>query len=110
MIKQLKTVDEYDNFTKQKSLVIIHIWADWNAHDRTMQRTLIELEPEFPEKLKIGAIDFDNNATFAILQKLNILNVPALIYFFDGEQIAAQTGLRPMDEIRHKILSLLQPQ
>ncbi len=107
MIRQIKTVAEYDALTQQTGIVIVHFGFEWNSFDRTMQRTLFELQPEFGETVSFGFIDVDNNATVELLKKINLVNVPTLVYFLNGEQQAVEVGMKPMDDIRGRIQSLL---
>lgn len=107
MIAELKTVSEYDALTKRNGIAVVHFGFRWNAFDRTMMRTLIELKPEFGETVSFGFVDIDNNETVELLQRTNLFNSPTLIFFRDGEHLATQVGMRPMDEIRGKIKMLL---
>lgn len=110
MIAELKTIAEYDELTSQNGIVVVHFGFRWNAFDRTMMRTLIELKPEFGDKVSFGFVDIDNNATVQLLQRINLVNSPTLLYFRYSDLVSTQVGMRPMDEIRQRINSLLQPQ
>lgn len=107
MIQQIKTVAEYDSLRRQQGVVVTHFGFTWNSFDRTMQRTLFELQPEFDETVSFGFVDVDNNATVELLKKINLVNVPTLVYFLNGEQQTIEVGMKPMDDIRNKIQSLL---
>ena len=108
MITELKTVAEYENFTGQNGVVAVHFGFRWNSFDRTMQRTLFELKPEFGEKIQFGFVDVDNDKTIELLQRINLVNSPTLIYFRNGVHQATHVGMRPMDEIRQRIQTLLE--
>ena len=107
MIQQIKTVSEYDALVNQKGVVIVHFGFEWNSFDRTMQRTLFELQPEFGKTVALGFVDVDTNATVELLKKINLVNVPTLVYFFNGDQKSIEVGMKPMDDIRAKIATLL---
>ncbi len=108
MISELKTVADYEQLTQQKSVVIVHFGFRWNSFDRTMQRTLFELKPEFDDKVEFGFVDIDNNGTIELLQRINLVNSPTLVYFRNGSLAATHVGMRPMYEIRERIQSLLE--
>ena len=108
MIRQTETIEQYEKLTEQNGVVVVHFGFRWNSFDRTMQRTLFELKPEFGEKVQFGFVDIDNNATIELLQRINLVNSPTLLYFRDGEHLATHVGMRPMDEIRQRIQSLLE--
>jgi thioredoxin-like negative regulator of GroEL len=107
MIKQINSVMEYSALIQKEAVVIVHFGFAWNSFDRTMQRTLFELQPEFGETVSFGFVDVDNNATVELLKQINLVNVPTLVYFLNGEQQAVEVGMKPMDDIRTKITMLL---
>ena len=107
MIRQTETIEQYEKLTEQNGVVVVHFGFRWNSFDRTMQRTLFELKPEFGEKVQFGFVDIDNNETIELLQRINLVNSPTLIYFRNGEHLATHVGMRRMDEIRQRIQSLL---
>lgn len=106
-IIELKTVEAYEELTTKNPAAVVHFGARWNSFDRTMLRTLVELEPEFSGKVKFGFIDIDENATIEVLRQIDLVNVPTLAYFKNGENVLTRTGMRPMDDIRQQIQSLL---
>jgi thioredoxin-like negative regulator of GroEL len=108
MIQQIETIEQYESLTKQNGIVVVHFGFRWNSFDRTMLRTLVELKPEFGERMQFGFVDIDNNETIELLQRINLVNSPTLLYFRDAELLATHVGMRPMDEIRQRINSLLQ--
>lgn len=107
MIQPIKTVEEYDVFTQQAGVRVVHFGFKWNSFDRTMQRNLVELVPEFIEKVAFGFVDADQNATIELLQRINLVNVPTLVYFKNGEHLATDVGNKPMDDIRNRINDLI---
>ena len=108
MIAELKTVADYEKLTSRNGVAVVHFGFRWNSFDRTMQRNLFELKPEFGEKVEFGFVDIDNNETIELLQRINLVNSPTLIYFRNGEHLSTHVGMRPMDEIRQRIQSLLE--
>lgn len=107
MIQTIKTVGEYDVFTQREGIVVVHFGFNWNSFDRTMQRSLVELKPEFGEKAFFGYVDADKNATLDLVVRINLVNTPTLVYFKNGEQQFVQVGMRPQDEVRQNIQALL---
>jgi thioredoxin 1 len=108
MITELKTVEDYEKLTQREGVAVVHFGFRWNSFDRTMQRTLFELKPEFGETIALGFVDVDNNPTIELLQRINLVNSPTLIFFRNGEQSSTMVGMRPQDEVRDRIVSLLQ--
>lgn len=110
MIAELKNVADYEKLTSQNGVAVVHFGFRWNSFDRTMQRTLFELKPEFGETVNFGFVDIDNNDTIGLLQRINLVNSPTLVYFRNGEHLATHIGMRPMNEIRERIQSLFETQ
>ncbi|HEX9927943.1 MAG TPA: thioredoxin family protein [Pyrinomonadaceae bacterium] len=108
MIAELKTVADYEKLIEQNGVAVVHFGFRWNSFDRTMQRTLFELKPEFGAKIQFGFVDIDNNETIELLQRINLVNSPTLVYFRGGKHLASHVGMRPMDEIRQRIQTLLE--
>lgn len=106
MIQHLKTVEEHNEFTQQDGVRVVHYGFQWNSFDRMMQRNLLELAPEFGEKAAFGYVDVDQNATIELIQRINLVNVPTLVYFKNGEQQLIQVGMRTMDDIRNTLVDL----
>lgn len=107
MNQQIKTLTEYESLTRKAGVTVVHFGFAWNSFDRMMQRTLLELQPEFSETVAFGYVDVDNNGTVELLKTIKLVNVPTLVYFLNGEQQVVEVGMKPMDEIRTKIKSLL---
>ncbi|HEX8566992.1 MAG TPA: thioredoxin family protein [Pyrinomonadaceae bacterium] len=108
MIRLIETIEQYEKLIEQNGVAIVHFGFRWNSFDRTMQRTLFELKPEFGDKIQFGFVDIDNNETIELLQRINLVNSPTLVYFRGGEHLASHVGMRPMDEIRQRIQTLLE--
>jgi thioredoxin-like negative regulator of GroEL len=108
MIAELKNVADYEMLIERRGVAVVHFGFRWNSFDRTMLRTLFELKPEFGDAVEFGFVDIDNNETIELLQRINLVNSPTLIYFRDGEHLATHVGMRPSDEIRQRIKSLLE--
>ena len=49
-----------------------------------------EIASEYQEKLKVGKLDVDNNQASAAQQ--NVMSIPTLLIFKDGEVVAQQVG------------------
>ena len=108
MIAELKTVEEYEQLTDRENIAVVHFGFRWNSFDRTMERSLFELKPEFGDQIQFGFVDIDNNSTVELLQRINLVNSPTLVFFRGGEQRSMMVGMRPQDEIRERIVSLLE--
>lgn len=107
MIKQIKTVAEFDEFVAQNPIVVAHLGFGFNAFDRMMQRNLVELAPEFAGKIAFAWVDVDLNQTIELAARANLVNTPTIIGYQNGAQQFSLVGMLPQDEIRGKINELL---
>jgi thioredoxin 1 len=107
MIRQIKTVTDFDAFIESAGVVVAHFGMNFNSFDRTMQRNLIELKAEFPARVEFATIDIDSNETIKLAARINLVNTPTLVFYLNGEQKETLVGMRTMDDIRARILSLL---
>jgi thioredoxin-like negative regulator of GroEL len=83
-------------------IVIIHFWADWNLIDRTMDSVLANLRPKFIEQIDFFSFDTSQEKGSDICRQCNILNLPALVCFINGQLQETFTGLRTEQELEEK--------
>lgn len=62
---------------------VVHFWAEWNNHDRTMAQHLAELRGRFAGRVALFAYDIDQGLAEDLIP-LGIANIPALVYFHHG--------------------------
>jgi len=94
-----------DNFQKiitGHHVVVVHFWADWNLIDRKMDLILKNLRPRFAEEIAFYSFDTMPEAGWVICRQCNILNLPALVCFINGQLHETLIGLRPQEELEAK--------
>lgn len=81
--------------------VLVDFWADWCAPCRALEPYLEEITAEYPERVKIVKLDIEpnNNAT----ANYNVLTIPALILFKNGQEVARLDGSQSKRSILDKI-------
>lgn len=80
----------------------IHFWASWNAHDRTMDSNLMAIVPRFLN-VAFRSIDVDRQDLRQICTDADVLNVPALALYYNGNRTSTIIGVRSPDDIAHEI-------
>ncbi|MFL2705474.1 MAG: thioredoxin [Gammaproteobacteria bacterium] len=83
-----------DNFQEEvissEKPVLVDYWATWCGPCKMVGPIVEEIASEYQEKLKVGKLDVDNNQTSAAQQ--NVMSIPTLLIFKDGEVVAQQVG------------------
>tara|TARA_Y100001970_G_scaffold293300_1_gene439159 strand:+ start:4077 stop:4397 length:321 start_codon:yes stop_codon:yes gene_type:complete len=70
--------------------VLVDYWATWCGPCKMVGPIVEEIASEYQEKLKVGKLDVDNNQASAAQQ--NVMSIPTLLIFKDGEVVAQQVG------------------
>ena len=81
--------------------VLVDFWAEWCGPCRMVGPVVEELSNEYEGKAVIGKVDVDNNPEVSM--KFGIRNIPALLYFKDGEIVDKQIGAVPKSVLAEKL-------
>ncbi len=94
-----------DNFeqTINQGVTLVDFWAPWCGPCRMMTPIVEEIAKEKTD-IKVAKVDIDEHPTIA--QKYNILSIPTLIYFKDGEPAQQSVGVVSKKAILDKLASL----
>ncbi|MCR4963068.1 MAG: thioredoxin [Firmicutes bacterium] len=90
-----------DNFQEEvlqaEGKVLIDFWATWCGPCRMLSPVVDEIAEEAAEGLKVGKVNVDEQPELA--QQYQIMTIPNLIVFKDGQAVAQSIGLKPKQEI-----------
>jgi len=81
--------------------VLVDFWAEWCGPCRMVGPVVEELSNEYSGKAVIGKVDVDNNPEVSM--KFGIRNIPALLFFKDGEIVDKQIGAVPKSVLAEKL-------
>jgi len=81
--------------------VLVDFWAEWCGPCRMVGPVVEELSNEYEGKVVIGKVDVDNNPEVSM--KFGIRNIPALLFFKDGEIVDKQIGAVPKSVLAEKL-------
>ena len=83
------------NFEKEvinsKDKVIVDFYANWCMPCKMMSPILEEISEELGERVKVVKIDLDDNIDLA--EEYNIMNIPTIMIFNNGEVIETFEGV-----------------
>jgi len=97
MKPQVITKDNFEaEVLKAEGTVLLDFWAAWCGPCR-MLSPLVDEVGEKHADVKIGKINIDEETELA--QQFNIMSIPTLMVFKNGEKVKESVGLIPKEEI-----------
>ncbi|MCM3759713.1 thioredoxin [Alkalihalobacillus oceani] len=80
-----------------EGVVLADFWAPWCGPCKMIAPVLEELDSEMGDKVKIAKLDVDENQETA--GKYNVMSIPTLLVFKDGEVVDQVVGFQPKEAL-----------
>ena len=91
---------------KSDKPVLVDFWAEWCGPCRMVGPSVEELSKEYEGKALIGKMNVDSNPNVSV--QFGIRNIPALLYFKNGQVVDKQIGAVPKSILAGKLEAQLQ--
>ena len=93
----------FDEMVKNYKNVAIDCWAPWCGPCLMIAPVIEELARELKGKIVFGKLNVDNNPKIAM--KYNIMSIPTILLFRDGELVDRIIGAMPKEFLVEKLRS-----
>ena len=81
--------------------VLIDFWAEWCGPCRMVGPVVEELAKDYEGKAVVGKVNVDENPEISV--RYGIRNIPALLFFKNGEIVDKQIGAVPNSVLNEKL-------
>lgn len=96
MIEILSTEDFKEKILESEKRVLVDFFATWCGPCKMQGPILDALKAEYPD-MEIAKVDIDQNKDLAL--EYNIMSVPTIMVFENGEVIQTTMGLQSKDDL-----------
>ena len=81
--------------------VLVDFWAPWCRPCLMVAPILDELAGEYSGRITIARLDVDQNPKTAT--KYNIMSIPTMLIFKNGQPVSNIVGFRPKEELKRSL-------
>jgi len=85
--------------------VVVDFWAEWCGPCKLVQPILEDIAVERAGRLLVATLDVDDNPRTA--RRYEVMSIPTLLFFFEGEMRSRLVGARPRSQIVQALDELL---
>ena len=102
------TVEELQAVAATNRVLVVHCWAIWNAHDRSVDRIVQAVRPEFQDEVAFRSLDMDRLSARGNFYAWGMVkNIPLLLLFANGHFERRIMGVLPAERLLRETLQEL---
>ncbi|MCU0499401.1 MAG: thioredoxin [Anaerolineae bacterium] len=90
---------------KSDQPILLDFWAEWCGPCKMVSPIVEQLADEYAGKMRVGKVDADQHQDLVI--RYQVMGLPTLILFKNGEPVMRLSGYKPKNEITKKIEATL---
>jgi thioredoxin 1 len=108
MSEKIETLTDanFDENVKASDVpVLVDFWAEWCGPCKMIAPVLEEIAEEHAGKVRIAKLNIDDNLD--VTRRFEVLSIPTLILFKDGEPKARLIGAKPKGALLEEISAYL---
>ncbi|HHP51190.1 MAG TPA: thioredoxin [Moorella mulderi] len=94
-----------ENFSREvlqdPGLVLVDFWAAWCGPCRMFAPVVDSIAQEYEGKVKVAKLNVDDHPSIA--ERYNIMSIPTVILFKQGEKVAQLIGYQTKDRLAQVI-------
>ena len=91
----------FEKFVKDNTLVIFDLWAPWCGPCKIIEPVFEELAQEYGQRVGFAKLNIDSYKRAPA--KHQVMNIPTLLIFKDGELVDRIVGAVSKDKIKSKL-------
>ena len=102
MVKKLNSENFQNEMLNADGTVLVDFYADWCGPCKMVSPIVDEIA-ETQSGITVGKVNVDESS--ALAAKFNVVSIPTLIVFKDGQETARLIGYKPKEAILAELLS-----
>lgn len=84
--------------------VLVDFWAEWCGPCKKLSPLLDEIADEMGDQVKVAKVNVDSERALGMMYQ--VMSIPTVLLFKNGQKVDEFVGLRPKSEIVSKIEAL----
>lgn len=104
-VRDVSDADFDELVLKSPTPVLVEFWAQWCGPCRMLSPILDAIGAEHPDALTVVKVNVDENPVAAA--RYQVLAVPAIRVFRDGQVIKSILGAKPKPALEHELAAVI---